>query len=431
MVLDSPTVAPEAPPPRAQLDCRVAYVAAAYPAISHTFIQREVRALRALGATVDVFSIHRARNTELLSSADREEAASTSAILPVPLSDLLRAHGRAFLRFPRAYLATLRYAISQAPRGARARLWQVFYFGEAIVLWDRCRARNLRHLHAHMANVATDVAWLAARFGARTDKRRPWHWSFTMHGCHEFWEVDRFNLRRKVAAADLVLCISDFTRAQLMAHSEPQHWSKLHVVHCGVELDRYRPRPSGPPTGAPAQILAVGRLSEEKGHLLLLAAVAELRRRGLSARLCLVGDGPLRGELEREARRLGIEDIVTLTGAVGQDEMPEMFGRADIFCQTSFAEGVPVVLMEAMAAGLPVVSTLVGGIPELVVHERAGLLVPAGRADLLADALARLVASSDLRVRMGREGRAIVEQQFEVMACAERVADRFALLGTP
>src|SRR5260370_39897229 len=132
--------------------------------------------------------MHRARNTELLSAADREEAASTSAILPVRPSDLLRAHARAFLRFPRAYLATLRYAVSQAPRGARARLWQVFYFGEALVLWDRCRARNLRHLHAHMANVATDVAWLAARFGARTDKRHPWHWSFTMHGCHEFWE---------------------------------------------------------------------------------------------------------------------------------------------------------------------------------------------------------------------------------------------------
>lgn len=250
-----------------------------------------------------------------------------------------------------------------------------------------------------------------------------------MHGCMEFWEVDRFNLARKVATADLVICISDFTRAQLMALCDPKHWSKLHVVHCGVELDRYQLQASDSSMGDPIQILAVGRLSHEKGHLMLLAAVAELRRRSLFARLTVVGDGPLRSQLEAEAKRLEIEDVVAFVGSASQDEMPAFFARADIFCQPSFAEGIPVVLMEAMAVGLPVVSTSVAGIPELVAHGRSGLLVAPGRPDLLADALSRLVSSADSRIGMGRAGRAIVEQDFDVVKCAERIADLFAGLG--
>jgi colanic acid/amylovoran biosynthesis glycosyltransferase len=417
---------PSAPP---AVGSRTAYVVSAYPAISHAFIQREVRAMRALGATVEVFSVHRALPSDLLSGVDAEEAAATSSILPIRVNDLLGAHLRAFLRSPRAYLATLRYAVSQAPRGARSRLWQLFYFAEALVLWARCEDRDLHHLHAHLANVAADVSWLAAHFGRMADRQGSWCWSFTMHGCVEFWEVDRFNLARKVAAADLVICISDFTRAQLMALCDPKHWSKLHVVHCGVELDRYQLQASAGSTEDPIQILAVGRLSHEKGHLMLLAAVAELRRRSLLAQLTVVGDGPLRSQLEAEAKRLEIEDVVAFVGSASQDEMPAFFARADIFCQPSFAEGIPVVLMEAMAVGLPVVSTSVAGIPELVAHGRSGLLVAPGRPDLLADALSGLVSSADARIAMGRAGRAIVEQDFDVVKCAERIADLFAGLA--
>ena len=244
-----PAASPSIPRRRA-LDTRAAYVVSAYPAISHAFIQREVRALRALGATINVFSVHEAPPSDLLSTADTEEAETTSAILPIRPADLLRAHARAFLRAPLGYVSTLRFALSQAPRGARARLWQLFYFAEAVVLWARCSDRDLRHLHAHLANVGADVAWLAAHFGRMADRRGTWHWSFTMHGCVEFWNVDRFNLARKVAAADLVICISEYTRAQLMALCDPAHWSKLHVVHCGVELDRYQPQ-SGSPTCLP------------------------------------------------------------------------------------------------------------------------------------------------------------------------------------
>jgi glycosyltransferase involved in cell wall biosynthesis len=159
---------------------------------------------------------------------------------------------------------------------------------------------------------------------------------------------------------------------------------------------------------------------------MLLAAIAQLRHQAAHARFTLVGDGPMRAELEAEAKRLGIDHVVTFAGSVSQDDMPAFFARADIFCQPSFAEGIPVVLMEAMAVELPVVSSAVAGIPELVAEGRSGLLVPPGRPDLLAHALSRLLASPDLRRAMGREGRAIVASEFDVMTCAERIADLFA-----
>jgi len=246
----------------------------------------------------------------------------------------------------------------------------------------------------------------------------------------EFWNVERFNLARKVEAAALVIAISEFTRAQLMGFVDSRHWSKIDVVHCGVDLDRYPPRAQrrdgeGAGPGDEVEILCVGRLSPEKGQSLLLRAVAEVRRTGRAARLVLVGDGPLREQLERERDELGLGDDVTFAGAVDQDAMPAFYQRADIFCQPSFMEGIPVVLMEAMASGLPVVSSGVAGIPELVEHERSGLLIPPGRESTLARALARLVDSRELREQMGRRGRTIVEQSYDGARCAASVGVLF------
>jgi glycosyltransferase involved in cell wall biosynthesis len=420
--LESSATAEDAPTIRS---ARVAYIVSHYPALSHTFIQREVLALRELGTEVDVFSIHRTAST-VMSNADVAELASTFAVLPVSLPALVSAHARAFRRSPRAYVRILRYALSCSPRGARALLWQVFYFAEAIIVWNRCRARGVRHLHAHFANVGADVAWLAAEFGQLTDGPASWSWSFTMHGCIEFWNVDRFNLARKVTAADLVIAISEFTRAQLMGFVEPEHWDKVTVVHCGVDLDRYQPSSSRSTRDADSvEVLCVGRLSAEKGQALLLRAIGQLVHTGKEVRLTLVGDGPLRRQLEDESARLGIEHAVTFTGAVDQDEIPAYYRRADVFCQPSFMEGIPVVLMEAMASGLPVVSSGVAGIPELVIDGHSGLLIPPGRPCAFAKAIGQLVDSPALRVAMGRAGRAIVEREFAAAHCARQVATLF------
>jgi glycosyltransferase involved in cell wall biosynthesis len=404
---------------------RVAYVVSHYPLVSHVFIQREVRALRARGLDVQVFSVHRAIASELLTTVDADEAASTHTVFPLQPLRFLRAHGRAFARSPRAYLSTLRYALERSPAGARAHAWQLFYFGEAIAVWSTCERLDIRHLHAHFANVAADVAWLAAEFGRRAEPDRRWDWTFTMHGCVEFWDVDRFNLARKVAAASLVLCISDFTRAQLMALAEPRYWPKLDVVHCGVDLEQYTPTDACAHGSTRFEILCVGRLSPEKGHLVLLDAVAELARERLDVHVTFVGDGPLRDALEAHARALSIEHRVTFAGAVGQDDMPAFFRAADVLCQPSFNEGIPVVLMEAMASGLPVVSTDVGAIDELVVDGASGFLVTAARPSALAAALRRLAGSPELRAAMGAHGRETVEERFDVAASAREIERRF------
>ena len=313
--------------------------------------------------------------------------------------------------------------MSSAPSGIRSYLWQLFYFAEAIALWEHAKRVGSRHLHAHLANVAADICWLAADFGNSAGGASNWRWSFTMHGPTELFEVDRFNLGRKVANADLIVCISDFTRSQLMYLSEPDHWAKMKVVHCGADLARY---PLVPPRRGPGfVVLCVARLAAQKGLEVLLSAVKLVADRGIDIRLTLVGEAPMRPRLGRRAERLGITDRVTLTGAVGQDEMANYYAGADIFCLPSFAEGVPVVLMEAMASGRPVVATRIAGVPELVEDGVSGLLVAPGNADDLARALEHLAISPPDRERMGAAGRKRVVEDFDAGKCAAQLARLF------
>lgn len=405
--------------------CQVGYVVHTYPSVSHTFVVREVRGVRKAGGRVETFSIHHARSGDVLSGVDREEAARTDSVLPPQPRRLLGAHVHALLRSPAAYFRTLAYGLSHSPPGLRSRVWQVFYFAEAIVVWSYARRKGIHHLHAHLGNVAADTCWLAGHYGNLAEPDAGWRWSFTMHGPTEFFAVERFNLARKVAAADLVICISDFCRSQLMGISDPVHWAKLRVVHCGVDLDRY---PYRLPDTDGLAVLCVGRLVPEKGQVLLLQAVEKLVRDGVDVRLTLVGGGPRLASLEAEAGRLGILDRVSFPGPVSQDEMPAMFASHNVFCLPSFAEGVPVALMEAMAAGLPVVTTRVAGIPELVEDGITGLLVPPGRADAVGDALRKLADDPSLAARLSRQGRQAVEASFDAEVAAQQLAVAFAHL---
>ncbi|MGN6188364.1 MAG: glycosyltransferase [Conexibacter sp.] len=394
---------------------RVAYLCNFYPAISNTFILREVRALRRRGAEVHTFSVRRPGREQLLSDVDREEHASTYALLPLAPLAMLRAHLAALLRRPHRYLATLALAWRLSRPGVRGRLWQLFYFAEAVLVWDQCRRRGIRHIHAHFTHVASDDALLAAHLGG-------WTWSFTTHGGLEFFDVSRTLLAEKARRADAVVCVSDFGRSQVLAHVEEEHWEKVHVVRCGIEPAAFA-REQAPGEEAQAaqalEVLCVARLVRLKGLVVLLHALALLRGAGVSVRATLVGDGPSRAALERLAHRLGVRDAVAFAGAIGQDEIASWYARADAFCLPSFAEGLPVVLMEAMAMGLPVVASRITGVPELVEHERSGLLVTPGRADELADALARLAADPALRARLGRAGREAVLARHDVDREAE------------
>jgi glycosyltransferase involved in cell wall biosynthesis len=410
---------------------KLAFVCSEYPAISHTFVLREIEALRRLGISIATFSLRRTPPEKLLSERDREAAATTVAILPPRWGELLATHFGLALRAPRAYFGTLARALGLAPPGLRGRLWQFFYFVEAVVLWRECERRGIRHLHVHLANAAADATMLAVHLGSALEPQRPWSWSFTMHGPTEFLDLRHYRLAAKLESASFVVCISDFARSQLMALCHPDRWSRLRVIHVGIPVGQFTRATPPPSPGAGNRILYIGRLVPEKGQTVLLEAVAELARRDLDVEVTLAGDGALRPELERLAGRLGISSRVEFPGAVGQDELRDLYEAATVFCLPSFGEGVPVVLMEAMAMEVPALSTRIAGIPELIEHGRDGLLVPPGRADELAAALESLLTDPGRHRELAAAGRQKVLSEFDAERSAEQLRDLFGemLLG--
>jgi glycosyltransferase involved in cell wall biosynthesis len=406
---------------------RVAYITTHYPALSHTFIQREVAALRRSGVEVHTISMRRTAGEHLLSSEHRDAARTTYAIRPARWGHVLSTHLGALCRHPRGYLATLRTALGLAPARTLGRLWQVFYFGEAILVWRYCAERAVAHVHSHHGSAPADVALLAAHFG-NASSCGPRTWSLTVHGPIELSDVSWFGLAEKARRADAVVCISDFARSQLMALTDAREWPKLRVVRCGLSLDEYEH--CGTPAGGRPRVLCVGRLVQEKGHAVLLQATAQLAREGHELEVALVGSGPLRDQLEGLARRLGIGDRVDFAGALGYEQVRQRYAMATLFCSPSFAEGLPVVLMEAMASGRAVIATAIAGVRELVHDEQTGLLVTPGRPDELAAAIARLLEDPDLRKRLSRAGRRRVASEFDVDRSAQLLRELFSGLSS-
>jgi colanic acid/amylovoran biosynthesis glycosyltransferase len=404
----------------------IGYITDQYPATSHTFIQREVLALRRQGVDVRTFSIHRAGSEHVLSRADRQEFETTYALLPPRLGHLLAAHITALLCHPLAYLSTLAGALRLRTRSGRARVWQVFYLAEAILVWWQCRRLGIRHLHAHFTSPAADVAHLYARFARRAHAGAA-SWSFSAHGA-DISAVDDRVLGAKVRDADFVVCVSDYGRSQLMALVDEEHWRKIRVVRCGVDVTAVPAHGHRSANGPPA-VLAVGRLVPIKGHGVLIEAIARLAGSGESVTATIVGDGPRRAALERLAQQLGIANLITFAGTVGQDDIGHYYKSADVFCLPSFVEGLPVVLLEAMVFGLPVVASHITAIPELVEDGRSGLLVPPGRADLLADALQSLLADPGRRAELAAEGRRRLNSEFELNASADRLCELMSRHG--
>lgn len=246
-----------------------------------------------------------------------------------------------------------------------------------------------------------------------------------MHGPTGFEDVTLGRLREKVQRALFVVAISDYARSQLMSLVDPSHWEKVRVVHCGLDPATFASPQRDRDPAAALEILNVGRLAPVKAQAVLLEAVEELGRRGARVHATVVGAGPEGDRLHEIVERRGLEGQVTLTGAVGQDQIRELFAAADVFCLPSFAEGVPVVLMEAMAMELPVVATRIAGIGELVEHGVSGFLVSPARPDLLVEAVERLRDEPELRMAMGRAGRETVIEQFDVSKSAVLLRELF------
>jgi colanic acid/amylovoran biosynthesis glycosyltransferase len=363
---------------------RIAYLNTQYPSLSHTFIEREIRAVRAKGIEVHTFSINRPRRQDFLGDRHAAEIKNTYILKPSMLGLLMSQVG-AVLRGPITYGRALIESQRLFPPGILSRLTSLGYLLEAGRLVTELDRLGVRHVHVHMANNGAAVAMLACVMDPRLT------YSLTIHGSAEFFDVHRLNVREKTSRALFVRCISNFCKAQVMAWSRPEAWSQFHVVHCAVDPDELAPQSaagasaeSGP---RPLRLVTVGRLEPIKGYPVLLDALATVVKSNPDVHLTMVGQGPMEGFLRSQIETLGLSRHVSMIGSVAAEGLSAVLDANDVLVVSSFMEGVPVVLMEAMAKGLVVISSAVGGVPELVTHDVSGFLVTPGSADSLAGAI--------------------------------------------
>ena len=409
-------------PKSADRRVRLAYLVSRYPAVSHTFILREVGLLRTRGFDVEVASVNVPdRNTEKMTLDERDETARTYYVKRHGLRGALAAHLGA-LRQPLRYLCGLRYALSLGGSDLKRILFGLFYFTEALMLARWMSAKNIHHLHVHFATAAANIALILKHsHGVGL--------SLTVHGPDEFYDAPGQHLAEKLKAADFVVCISRFARSQVMKLTPASHWHKFEVCPLGVDPVRYAPV-ERKTDEQPFTILSVGRLTPAKGQRVLVDAAAHLAATGQAFRLVIVGSGPDEAELRRAVETYDLEDRVEFTGALNQQQVLDWYARADAFVLPSFAEGVPVVLMEAMACGIPCVTTRITGIPELIRDGLDGLLVAASDKNELVSALGRLMNDNDLCYRLARDGRTRVCKHYDLGRNVSRLGRLFeARLG--
>lgn len=397
---------------------RVAYLVSEYPAISHTFILREVLGLRARGFVIRVASINSSgRPLSTLAAEERAEAETTFYVKQAGVTGAARAHLLTLLHTPAAYLRGLVFALSLAGTDLGQILFALFYFTEALMLGHWMDRQGLTHVHVHFVNPASTVGLIASHIF-------PVGFSFTVHGPDEFYDVRGQRLRKKIEGASFVLCIGHFARSQLMKVSSPRDWPKLDIAPLGVDLEVFAQQPFRP-ANPPFHLLCVGRLVPAKGQHILIAAVGHLVRGGRNVTLRFVGDGPDRADLERETDARGLAGHITFEGNVNQDSIRRFYREADAFVLASFAEGIPVVLMEAMAMGIPCVSTMITGIPELIRDGLDGLLVMPSDDQALAQAITRLIDDGDLRRRLSEAGRRRIAEKYDLNKNVDRLAQLF------
>ena len=396
---------------------KLGYLVSQYPALSHTFVLREVRALRSCGIEVCVVSVRRCdRSTEKLSADEAEEAMQTFSVLGAGYLHAIIANLCILCRHPLGYLRGLLYAWSLSRGTPRLVLMYTFYFLEAVVAGNYFERQQVRNIHTHFSS--TVLLILARIFCVR--------YSLTVHGSGEFVDVIGFHLAEKVAGATFVATVAQYGMSQVLNASEAAHWHKVVVLPLGVDVDAYRPKssPRRAP-GEPFRLLSVGRLSAPKGYPILIEAVALLRGRGRNVRLTLVGEGPLRTALEGQIAVRGLGDLIYLAGACNHDRVVSFYDSSDAFVLSSFLEGVPVVLMEAMAMELPCVATWITGIPEIIETDVEGLLVPPASASAIADAVTRLMEDPEGARRLGIAARRKVLAKYHLGRNVERLAQEF------
>ena len=395
----------------------LAYLIGCYPAITHTFILREILQLREIGFDIRTVSISSPeKSADGPTETEKVESLRTFYVKARGLQNILADHARALISRPLRYIFGLWFALRLNGLDLGHLPHYVAYFVEAVVVGEWMRRGELCHLHVHFANASSTVALIVS-------KMYPVRYSITVHGPDEFYGEAFYRLREKIKGASFICCISQFCRSQLMKVTPVEDWPKLEVCLLGVDPTLFRPRP-GPVEGE-FHIACVGQLVARKGQAILLQAAAKLLRGGRRLHLEFIGDGVDRRALQELVARESIIPNVTFHGSVNQDRLRGLLGSTSVFVLPSFAEGVPVSLMEAMAMEIPCISTVIAGIPELISCNIDGILVPASDVDSLAEALEMLMDNPEYRLRLGRAGRLRVIERYNLQANTSRLAEVF------
>ena len=398
------------------------YLTTVYPKISHTFIQREIIALEQMGHEITRFSIRRPEI--LVDPRDDDEAGKTIYILQQGALRLLCSTLLVFLRHPLLWFSGLFATLRMSRASDRGSVRHLAYLVEACQVVRLAHHHHVEHLHVHFGTHVTAVARLAYRMGGPT-------YSFTVHGPNELDAAIGLSLGPKMEDAAFVVAITSFCAAQLRRWVNYEHWSKIHIVHCGLDDSSFQPTQSI--RADSNRLVCVGRLSAQKGQLLLIDAMKKLVDRGVDAELVLAGDGEMRAIIEQRIEQLGLTRQVSITGWITSDQVRQHLAEARALVLPSIAEGLPVVIMEAFAMDRPVISTYIAGIPELVRNNENGWLVPAGDVDGLVEAMTQVMELqvSDLNV-MGRQGKQDVLRHHCIRREAKKLADllvRYASAG--
>ena len=403
-------------PPKMATRPPVAYLVNQYPKVSHTFIRREMLTLERQGMEVHRFAIRGWRD-QVVDPADLAERERTRYVLQGGVVSLLGGVLAVAWRAPRRFAGALRLALGCASRSPKGLGYHLAYLAEACVLVQWLAAAGIRHLHAHFGTNPAEVAMLTRALGGPA-------YSFTVHGPEEFDAPQAISLSEKVRHAAFVVAISSYGRSQLYRWARLSDWPRVQVVHCGLDA-QFRAGPV-PPVPASPRLVCVGRLCEQKGQLLLVAALARVVREGIPVELVLAGDGEMRAEIEAEVQALGLANHVRITGWIGSAAVRDELIAARALVLPSFGEGLPVVIMEAMALARPVLSTYVAGIPELVVPGETGWLFPAGDEAELAEAMRHCLRAAPAALdAMGAKGRQRVLERHDIETEAAKLAALF------
>ncbi len=407
----------------AERPAKVAYIMSRFPKITETFVLYEMLAVERSGVEVEVFPLLR-EHTDVM-HAEAAALVARAHFQPFLSWEIVRAHGHFLWNKPRAYFSALWSLLRGTWGSFNFFTGAMGIFPKSVYFARRMAAEGVTHVHAHFANHPAAAAFVIHRLAGIP-------YSFTAHGSD--LHRDRHMLREKVADAEFVVAISDYNRDLILDECDGEHGDKTVVIHCGVDTELFRPRPDDAmreQRQRPISIVCVGTLHEVKGQTYLIEACRLLRDRDIEFICDFIGDGPDRAALAAQVDDARLLGRVRFVGSCTREDIAERLGRASVLVTPSVPtsdgrrEGIPVVLMEAMASGVPVIASRISGIPELVHDGVCGLLVPPRDQAALADAIQQVVEHPEAAARRVDAARQRVEQEFDLYRNAATLAEWF------